>query len=93
MDRKHFSRYTMFGLLYFTQGTILSFFTALNALYLLGNGVDMTRIGILGTIALLPFVLKVFLGMLSDKENTETSTDQAINKHYWDWISPTELDL
>lgn len=69
MDRKNFSRYTMFGLLYFTQGTILSFFTALNALYLLGNGVDMTRIGILGTIALLPFVLKVFLGMLSDKVN------------------------
>jgi PAT family beta-lactamase induction signal transducer AmpG len=59
----------MFGSLYFTQGTILSFFTALNALYLLGFGVDMTRIGILGTIALLPFVIKVFLGMLSDKVN------------------------
>lgn len=29
----------------------------------------------------------------STKENTETLTDQAINKHYWDWISPTELDL
>jgi PAT family beta-lactamase induction signal transducer AmpG len=29
----------------------------------------MTRIGILGTIALLPFVIKVFLGMLSDKVN------------------------
>lgn len=69
MSQKKFSRYAMFGLLYFTQGTILSYFTALNALYLLGNGVDMTRIGILGTIALLPFVLKVFLGMLSDRVN------------------------
>jgi PAT family beta-lactamase induction signal transducer AmpG len=59
----------MFGSLYFTQGTVLSFFTALNALYLLSFGVDMTRIGILGTIALIPFVLKVFLGMLSDKVN------------------------
>lgn len=69
MVQKKLLRYSMFGLLYFTQGTILSYFTALNALYLLANGVDMTRIGILGTIALLPFVLKVFLGMLSDRVN------------------------
>lgn len=69
MSRSNFSRYTMFGFLYFTQGTILSYFTALNALYLLANGVDMTRVGILGTIAILPFVLKVFLGMLSDQVN------------------------
>ena len=69
MSQNKFLRYAMFGLLYFTQGTILSYFTALNALYLLGKGVDMTRIGILGTIALMPFVLKVFLGMLSDKVN------------------------
>jgi len=69
MSQNRTIRYSLFGLLYFTQGTILSFFTALNALYLLGFGVDMTRIGILGTIALLPFVLKVFLGMLSDKIN------------------------
>ncbi len=69
MSQNKSLRYAMFGLLYFTQGTILSYFTALNALYLLGHGVDMTRIGILGTIALMPFVLKVFLGMLSDRVN------------------------
>jgi PAT family beta-lactamase induction signal transducer AmpG len=69
MEQKRITRYTMFGLLYFTQGTILSFFTALNALYLLEFGIDMTRIGIMGTIALIPFVIKVFLGMLSDKVN------------------------
>ena len=69
MEQKRLVRYIMFGLLYFTQGTILSYFTALNALYLLEYGLDMTRIGIMGTIALLPFVIKVFLGMLSDKVN------------------------
>ncbi len=69
MEQKRLIRYTMFGLLYFTQGTILSYFTALNALYLLQYGIDMTRIGIMGTIALIPFVIKVFLGMLSDKVN------------------------
>ncbi len=69
MEQKRVVRYIMFGLLYFTQGTILSYFTALNALYLLQYGIDMTRIGIMGTIALIPFVIKVFLGMLSDKVN------------------------
>lgn len=69
MEQKRLIRYLMFGLLYFTQGTILSYFTALNALYLLEFGIDMTRIGIMGTIALIPFVIKVFLGMLSDKVN------------------------
>ncbi len=69
MSEKKFTHYLMFGLLYFTQGTILSYFTALNALYLLKYVVDMTRIGIMGTIALIPFVIKVFLGMLSDKVN------------------------
>jgi PAT family beta-lactamase induction signal transducer AmpG len=69
MTRNRSLRYFIFGLLYFTQGTILSYFTALNALYLTNQGIDMTRVGILGTIALLPFVLKVFLGMLSDRVN------------------------
>ncbi len=62
-------RYTMFGLLYFTQGTILSYFTALNALYFLSKGLTMTSVGIFATIALIPFVIKIFLGMLSDKVN------------------------
>jgi MFS transporter, PAT family, beta-lactamase induction signal transducer AmpG len=60
-------RNTMFGLLYFTQGTVLSYFTALNALYLLDNGLSMTDIGLFAAIALIPFVIKVFFGMLSDR--------------------------
>ena len=62
-------KYTMFGLLYFSQGTILSYFTALNALYLLDKGLELDNIGILGTIAMIPFILKIFLGILSDKVN------------------------
>lgn len=62
-------KYTMFGLLYFSQGTILSYFTALNALYLLDRGLELDNIGILGTIAMIPFILKIFLGILSDKVN------------------------
>ncbi|MFW5714629.1 MAG: MFS transporter [Brevefilum sp.] len=62
-------RYLTFGSLYFTQGTILGFFAALNALYLLDNGLAMTDVGIFGFIALLPFVLKIGLGILSDRVN------------------------
>jgi len=69
MHRNKALRYTMFASLYFTQGTILSYFTALNALYLLSRGLTMTDVGIFAAIALLPFVLKIFLGMLSDRVN------------------------
>ncbi len=63
------SRYTMFGLLYFAQGAVLSYFTALNGIYLLSFDLSMTQVGMVGGIALIPLVLKVFLGMLSDRVN------------------------
>jgi PAT family beta-lactamase induction signal transducer AmpG len=59
----------MFGLLYFTQGTVLGYFASLNALYLLANGLDMVDVGIFSTIALIPFVIKILFGMLSDRFN------------------------
>jgi PAT family beta-lactamase induction signal transducer AmpG len=61
--------YLMFGLLYFAQGTVLSYFTALNAIYFLSRGLTMGDVGIFASIALIPFVIKIFLGMLSDKVN------------------------
>lgn len=60
-------RYSLFGLLYFAQGAIMSYFTALNAVYLLSFDVSLTQIGLMGGIALIPFVLKIFMGMLSDR--------------------------
>lgn len=62
-------RFSLFALLYFTQGTILGYFASLNALYLLGNGIDMAQIGIFSSIALIPFVIKILFGMLSDRFN------------------------
>jgi PAT family beta-lactamase induction signal transducer AmpG len=69
MNRSKLFRYSMFALLYFAQGAVLSYFTALNAIYLLSFGLSMSRIGIISGIALTPFVLKIFLGMLSDRVN------------------------
>ncbi len=63
------TRYSMFGLLYFAQGSVLSYFTALNAIYLLSFGLNLGQIGLISGIALTPFVLKIFLGILSDKVN------------------------
>ena len=57
MHRSKPLRYTMFASLYFTQGSILSYFTALNALYLLSRGLTMTDIGIFAAIALLALML------------------------------------
>ena len=62
-------RFSMFALLYFTQGTILGYFASVNALYLMGSGFDMGKVGIFSTIALIPFVIKILFGMLSDRFN------------------------
>lgn len=69
MPKNKTIRLILFGSLYFTQGTILGYFSSLNALYLLDNGLTMTDVGIFAAIALIPFVLKIFLGMLSDRIN------------------------
>lgn len=62
-------RFALFGLLYLTQGVVLGYFASLNALYLLSNGLDMADVGVFSSIALIPFVIKIFFGMLSDRYN------------------------
>ncbi len=62
-----YMRFTMFALLYFAQGSILGYFTALNALYLLSHDLSMSQAGLFSAIALIPLILKIFLGILSDR--------------------------
>ncbi|NSW51488.1 MAG: MFS transporter [Anaerolineae bacterium] len=62
-----FLRYFMFALLYFAQGGIMGYFAALNSVYFLDSGLTIAQAGMIGTIAMIPFILKIFLGMLSDK--------------------------
>jgi PAT family beta-lactamase induction signal transducer AmpG len=62
-------RFALFALIYFAEGVILSYFTALNGIYLLSFDVSMTQVGLIGLIALIPFVLKIFLGLISDRFN------------------------
>jgi PAT family beta-lactamase induction signal transducer AmpG len=60
-------RLTMFGMLYFVQGAALAYFRNYNKPYLNSVGIDVDTIGILSTILLLPFIIKIFIGMLSDR--------------------------
>ena len=69
MPKSKALRYLMFGLLYFSQGTIMSYFTAMNALYFLDSGLEMTDVGIFASIAMIPFIIKILWGMLSDRVN------------------------
>lgn len=62
-----YMRFTMFALLYFAQGSILGYFTALNALYLMSHNLSMSQAGLFSAIALIPLILKIFLGILSDR--------------------------
>ena len=62
-------RFLIFGLLYLIQGAILSYFTGFNGIYLISFGASMSQVGLIGLIGMLPFVLKIFLGILSDRVN------------------------
>jgi PAT family beta-lactamase induction signal transducer AmpG len=62
-------RFSFFAMIYFSEGIVLGYFASLNALYLLSKGIDMAKVGIFSMIALIPFVIKIFFGMLSDRFN------------------------
>lgn len=62
-------RALLFGSVYFIEGAILTYMSGFNAIYLRSYNVPYTQIGIAGGIAMLPFILKIFIGMLSDRVN------------------------
>jgi MFS family permease len=62
-------RLILFGAVYFVEGAMLTYFSAFNVVYLRSFDLPFTKIGIVGGIALIPFVLKIFIGLLSDRVN------------------------
>ncbi|MCA9978642.1 MAG: MFS transporter, partial [Anaerolineales bacterium] len=60
-------RLILFAMLYFVQGSALAYFRNFQKPYLDSFGIDADLIGLLTTILLLPFILKIFIGMLSDR--------------------------
>jgi len=65
-DTKLF-RALLVGSIYFIEGAILTYFSGFNALYLRSFNLSYSLIGIAGGIVLIPFVIKIFIGMLSDR--------------------------
>jgi MFS transporter, PAT family, beta-lactamase induction signal transducer AmpG len=63
------SRYVMFGMLYVVQGVGLAYFRNFQKPYLDGLGIDPGTIGALTLILQLPFVLKILVGLVSDRVN------------------------
>lgn len=68
MHKKSF-RLAFFAMLYFVQGVGLAYFHNFQKPYLDSFAIDADLIGILTSILLLPFILKIFIGMVSDRVN------------------------
>ena len=62
-------RLALFGSLYFAQGAMMSYFLTFNILYLGEFGYSEADVGAFQAVLVVPFVLKIFLGMLSDGVN------------------------
>jgi len=60
-------RLSLFGAVYFVEGAVLTYFSAFNVIYLRSYNLSFSLIGIVGGITLIPFVLKIFIGLLSDR--------------------------
>ncbi len=57
----------MFSLLYFSQGAAMAYFQNFQKPYLAGLGVSVSQIGLLTSILLMPFVLKMIFALISDR--------------------------
>ncbi len=62
-------RLSMFAALYVVQGVGLAYFSNFQKPYLDSLGISPNAIGALTFILQLPFILKIFIGMLSDRVN------------------------
>lgn len=62
-------RLSMFAALYVVQGVGLAYFRNFQKPYLDSLGIDPDTIGLLTLILQLPFILKIFIGLLSDRIN------------------------
>ncbi len=60
-------RFALFGLLYFVQGAMLAYVLVFNNLYLRAFGASAGQLALLNGLLVVPFILKIGFGLLSDK--------------------------
>jgi PAT family beta-lactamase induction signal transducer AmpG len=61
------NRLFLFALIYFVEGAMLTYFSFYNTLFLRTFDLPFDKIGVVAGIAMIPFVLKIFIGLLSDR--------------------------
>jgi MFS family permease len=62
-------RLALFAAVYFVEGAVLTYFSSFNILYLRSFDLSFKLIGIISAIAMVPFILKILIGYLSDRVN------------------------
>ncbi|WP_420640552.1 MFS transporter [Candidatus Leptofilum sp.] len=60
-------RFLLFGALYFAQGAIATYVLVFNNLYLRAFGAAAWQLSLLNGLLVIPFILKIGIGLLSDK--------------------------
>ena len=60
-------RFTLFGIIYFAQGAMMSYILTFNILYLGEYGYGDADVGVFHSILAIPFVLKMLFAVLSDR--------------------------
>jgi MFS transporter, PAT family, beta-lactamase induction signal transducer AmpG len=63
------SQLLSYGLIYFVQGAAFAYLNNFQKPYLNAVGVDSKSIALLSSFLLLPFILKIFIGVISDRIN------------------------
>ena len=61
------NRLFLFALIYFVEGAVLAYFSFYNKPYLRTFDISIGKIGIVSGVAMIPFVLKILIGLLSDR--------------------------
>src|SRR5688500_1955514 len=67
MAQTRWYRLTMFALLYFVQGSALAYISTFMKPHLNSFDIDADSIALLSSLLLVPFILKIFIGVLSDR--------------------------
>jgi PAT family beta-lactamase induction signal transducer AmpG len=61
--------FLLFGSLYFVQGVITSYQLNFFKPHMTDEGIDADRLAIVATLALVPFIIKIIFGIISDRIN------------------------
>ncbi len=66
-DVSNARKFGFFGSIYFVEGAVLTMFSTYMIIYLRRFNLTFTQIGLISSISLLPTILKIFIGAISDK--------------------------